>query len=216
MSVWLRTLCPLGQPEGFLTAAPPQVCRLSPLVLLVQSLGSWLVLPNPSHWLSRTIWLCYVIQFARRPPWFSGVIKTSVAVWDAPVQYEKIAVLLVKEAIEPVPPVEQEFYSPYFIVPKKSGSLWPILDLQVLNKALYKFMFKIMTQKRILRCIQPQDWFAAVDLKDAYFHVSILPRHRYFFVLRSRVGCISTRSSPSGCPCPLMSLSKSQRAPLPC
>ncbi|KAI2645254.1 Gag-Pro-Pol polyprotein [Labeo rohita] len=25
-----------------------------------------------------------------------------------------------------------------------------------------------------------QDWFAAIDLKDAYFHVSILPRHRPF------------------------------------
>ncbi|KAL0194730.1 hypothetical protein M9458_008302, partial [Cirrhinus mrigala] len=24
------------------------------------------------------------------------------------------------------------------------------------------------------------DWFAAIDLMDAYFHVSILPRHRLF------------------------------------
>ncbi len=30
------------------------------------------------------------------------------------------------------------------------------------------------------QCIQPQDWFTAIDLKDAYFHVSILPRHRPF------------------------------------
>ncbi len=30
------------------------------------------------------------------------------------------------------------------------------------------------------QCIQPQDWFAAIDLKDAYFHISILPRHRPF------------------------------------
>ena len=28
--------------------------------------------------------------------------------------------------------------------------------------------------------MRPQDWFAAIDLKDAYFHVSILPRHRPF------------------------------------
>ncbi len=32
----------------------------------------------------------------------------------------------------------------------------------------------------MIKCIQPQDWFAAIDLKDAYFHVSILPRHRPF------------------------------------
>ncbi len=72
------------------------------------------------------------------------------------------------------------FYSPYFIVPKKGGGLRPILDLCVLNRALYKRPFKMLMQKRIFRCIRPQDWFAAIDLKDAYFHVSILPRHRPF------------------------------------
>ncbi len=41
-----------------------------------------------------------------------------------------------------------------------------------------KLPFKMLMQKRIIRCIQPQDWFIAVDLKDAYFHVSICPRHR--------------------------------------
>ncbi len=35
-------------------------------------------------------------------------------------------------------------------------------------------------QKCIIRCIQPQDWFAAIDLKDPYFHFLILPRHRPF------------------------------------
>ncbi len=54
--------------------------------------------------------------------------------------------------------------------PKKGGGLRPILDLQVLKWALHKLVFKI----------QPQDWFAAIDLKDAYFHVLILPRHRPF------------------------------------
>ncbi|KAL0199377.1 hypothetical protein M9458_007917, partial [Cirrhinus mrigala] len=38
----------------------------------------------------------------------------------------------------------------------------------------------MLTQKHIIRCVQPQDWFAVVDLKDTYFHVSILPRHRPF------------------------------------
>ncbi|KAL0164569.1 hypothetical protein M9458_040322, partial [Cirrhinus mrigala] len=34
--------------------------------------------------------------------------------------------------------------------------------------------------KRMLTCIRRQDRFAAIDLKDTYFHVSILPRHRPF------------------------------------
>ena len=153
-----------------------------PLVPLVRSLGAWLALPNPSRWLIRTVRLGYAIQFARRPPKFNGVLETSVAVRDASVLREEIAVLLAKDAIEPVPPAEMRtgFYSPYFIVPKKSGGLRPILDLRVLNRALHKLPFKMLTQKRIIKCVQAQDWFAAIDLKDAYFHVSILPRHRPF------------------------------------
>ncbi len=76
--------------------------------------------------------------------------------------------------------MRQGFYSPYFIVPKKGGGLRPILDLRVLNRALHKLPFKMLTHRRMIKCIQPQDWFAAIDLKDAYFHVSILPRHRPF------------------------------------
>ncbi len=76
--------------------------------------------------------------------------------------------------------MRQGFYSPYFIVPKKGGCLRPILDLRVLNRALHKHPFKMLTHRRMIKCIQPQDWFAAIDLKDAYFHVSILPRHRPF------------------------------------
>ncbi len=67
------------------------------------------------------------------------------------------------------------FYSPYFIVPKKSGGLRPILDLRVLNRVLHKLPFKMLNP-----CIRPQDWFAVIDLKDAYFHVSILPQCRPF------------------------------------
>ncbi len=36
----------------------------------------------------------------------------------------------------------------------------------------------MLTHRCMIKCIQPQDWFAAIDLKDAYFDVSILPRHR--------------------------------------
>ncbi len=124
----------------------------------------------------------YAIQFARRPPKFRGIRFTSVLSKDAPVLRAEVAVLLAKDAIEPVPPAEMKsgFYSPYFIVPKKDGGLRPILDLRVLNRALHKLPFRMLTQRRIFQCVRPFDWFAAIDLKDAYFHVSILPRHRPF------------------------------------
>ncbi len=101
---------------------------------------------------------------------------------DAPALWKEIEVLLAKDAIEPVPPadIKAGLYSPYFIVPKKGGRLRPILDLQTLNRSLYKLPFKMLTQKPIFECIRPRDCFAAIDLKDAYFHVSILPQHRPF------------------------------------
>ncbi len=155
---------------------------VTPLVPLVRSLGAWLELPRPSRWLLRTIRLGYAIQFARHPPKFRGIRFTSVLSKDAPVLRAEVAVLLAKDVIEPVPPAEMKsgFYSPYFIVPKKGGGLRPILDLRVLNRALHKLPFWMLTQRRIFQCVRPFDWFAAIDLKDAYFHVSILPRHRPF------------------------------------
>ncbi len=161
---------------------PTTGTSVAPLVPLARSLGAWLALPSPSRWLLRTIRLGYAIQFARRPPKFRGIRFTSVKPADAPVLRAEIAVLLVKDAIEPVPPADMRsgLFSPYFIVPKKGGGLRPILDLRVLNRALHKLPFKMLTQKRIFGCVRPLDWFAAIDLKDAYFHVSILPRHRPF------------------------------------
>ncbi len=128
-----------------------------PLEPLAQRLEAWLTLPSLSRWLTRTIRLGYAIQFARRPPKFNGVLETLVAVRNAPVLREEIAVLLAKDAIEPVPPAEmrQGFYSPYFIVPKKGGGLRPILDLRVLNRPLHKLPFKMLTHRRMIKCIQP-------------------------------------------------------------
>ncbi len=123
-----------------------------PLEPLAQRLEAWLTLPSLSRWLTRTIRLGYAIQFTRQLPKFNGVLEMSVAVRNAPVLREEIAVLLAKDAIEPVPPAErrQGFYSPYFIVPKKRGGLRPILDLQVLNRALHKLPFKMRTRRRII------------------------------------------------------------------
>ncbi len=94
---------------------------------------------------------------------FRGVQFTSVLNKDAPVLRAEIAVLLAKDAIEPVPPAEMKsgFYSPYFIVPKKGGRLRPILDLRVLNRALHKLPFRMLMQKRIFQCIRPFDWFCS-------------------------------------------------------
>ncbi len=67
-----------------------------PLEPLARRLEAWLALPSPSRWLTHTIWLGYAIQFARRPPKFSGVLETALAARNAPVLREEIAVLLAR------------------------------------------------------------------------------------------------------------------------
>ncbi len=164
VSVTLHTQTPPPAITGQAVTGPgagpcaPPCCpsagtSVAPLVPLSRSLGAWLALPGPSRWLLRTIRLGYAIQFARRPPKFRGVHFTSVKAVDAPVLCAEIAVLLAKDAIEPVPPADMRsgFYSPYFIVPKKSGGLRPILDLRVLNRALHKLPFRMLTQKTHFR-----------------------------------------------------------------
>ncbi len=188
---------------------PTAGTSVTPLVPLVRSLGAWLEFPRPSCWLLRTIRLGCAIQFARRPPKFRGIRFTSVLNKDAPVLCAEVAVLLAKDAIEPVPPAEMKsgFYSPYFIVPKKGGGLRPILDLRILNQALHKLPFRMLTQRHIFQCIRPFDWFAAIDLKDTSSRSSLNTDR--FSALRSKGEHTSTRPSPSGYPCHLVSSPRS-------
>ncbi len=111
---------------------------------------------------------------------------------------------------------EVRVLQPLFIVPKKDGGLRPILDLRVLNRALHKLPFRMLTQRCIFQCVRPLDWFAAIDLKDAYFHASILPRHRPFLRFGFEGEHTSTRPFPSGYSCRLVSSPRSYKQPLYC
>ncbi|KAI2647571.1 Endogenous retrovirus group K member 9 Pol protein [Labeo rohita] len=154
---------------------PTVGASLPPLIPLACRLEAWLFLPNPSRWLIRTV---------------RGILFTSVhSDIGASVLRAEIVVLLAKDAIEPVPPAKMKsgFYSPYFIILKKNGGLRPILDLRVLNRSLCKMPFKMLTPKCIISCIRHQDWFTAIDLKDAYFLVSICLDTDHFFGLPLRL-----------------------------
>src|SRR4029434_6250772 len=70
--------------------------------------------------------------------------------------------------------------SRYFLVPKRDGNYRPILDLRVLNKAVMPLRFRMLTPRRLVQFIRPNDWFITIDLKDAYFHVPIHHRHRRY------------------------------------
>ncbi len=187
---------------------PTAGTSMTPLVPLVRSLGAWLELHRPSRWLLRTIRLGYAIQFAQRPPKFRGIRFTSVLNKDAPVLRAEVAVLA-KDAIEPVPPAEinQGSTAPTSSYPRKAVG-YDQLDLRILNRALHKLPFRMLTQTHL--SMHPSfDWFAAIDLKDAYFHVSILPRHRPFLRFAFKGRAYQYKALPSGYPCRLVSSPRS-------
>ncbi len=154
----------------------------SPPRPLSQFTEAWQALPGVSEWVMKSIKNGYTLQFFRRPPRFNGVLMSTVRERNASVLREEIHNLLAKRAVEAVSLTDREsgFYSRYFLVPKKDGGLRPILNLRPLNRALSKPSFKMITLRQILSHIRPGDWFISVDLKDAYFHIQVAPRHRCF------------------------------------
>ncbi|KAL0200336.1 hypothetical protein M9458_003523, partial [Cirrhinus mrigala] len=155
---------------------------LEPILPLATRAEAWQAIPGVSEWVLGIIKRGYSFQFTRRPPRFSGVVPTLVVSKDAHVLRSEVMNLLEKGVVEVVHPAQSEsgFYSRYFLVPKKDGGLRPILDLRLLNRALMKRPFKMITLKQILSHIHPGDWFFSLDLKDAYFHIQVAPHHRRF------------------------------------
>src|SRR4029434_4616446 len=108
----------------------------------------------------------YVLQFARPPPPFSGVIQSVVQREQSHFLREEIVSLFRKEA--------SGFYSRYFLVPKKDGNYRAILDLRV------PLRFRMLTPRMLVQFITPKDSVITIDLKDAYFHIPIHHRHRKY------------------------------------
>ncbi|KAI2655577.1 Transposon Ty3-G Gag-Pol polyprotein [Labeo rohita] len=198
----LVQVLPAGEPlqDTVLVTQQTPETSLERLVPLVDHLAAWKLLPNVSAWVLRTVERGYRIQFGAPPPPFVGVSPTLVGPEQGLVMEQEVVSLLRKEAIEVVPPHDREsgFYSRYFIVPKKDGGLRPILDLRVLNRSVMKLKFRMLTLKQVVSQIRSEDWFVTIDLKDAYFHVSILPQHRKFLRFAFRGEAYQYRVLPFG------------------
>jgi len=76
--------------------------------------------------------------------------------------------------------------SRYFLVPRKSGEMRPILDLCRLNRSVASGRFWILTIRALLRYVRENDWFTSFDLKDTYFQGTRVP-----------VSAVRLRSSPA-------------------
>ncbi|KAK7899532.1 hypothetical protein WMY93_020385 [Mugilogobius chulae] len=133
-------------------------------------------------WVVSTMTQGYRLQFLRRPPLTGSPTYTVVV---DPQQFQvlasEISTLLTKKAIREVKCDQRTgFYSRYFLIPKKDGGLRPILDLRSLNKFLRPLKCKMLTVPRVRQAVLPGDWFATIDLKDAYFQIPIWEGHRRY------------------------------------
>ncbi len=127
--------CGIKLPTPQQQVIPHGVQSASPAVTVHRSI---------SEWVMKSIKNGYTLQFFRsRPPRFNGVLMPTVREWNVSVLREEIHNLLAKHAVEAVALTDREndFYSCYFLVPKKDGGLRPILDLKPLNCALSKCSF---------------------------------------------------------------------------
>ncbi|KAI2646582.1 enzymatic polyprotein [Labeo rohita] len=62
----------------------------------------------------------------------------------------------------------------------------------------FRLKFKMLTINQVVSQIRSEDWFVMIDLKDAYFHVSILPQHRKFLRFAFRGKAYQYRVLPFG------------------
>ena len=77
-------------------------------------------------------------------------------------------------------PNEQEFVSPIFCRPKKSGAVRIILNLKEFNKSVDKKHFKMQTLTSAIQLMQKGAFMASIDFKDAYYSIPIAEEDQKF------------------------------------
>ena len=91
---------------------------------------------------------------------------------------KEIEKLLEMQVITEVQHHPNEFISPIFVVPKKDGDYRMILNLKDLNQYIEYHHFKMETFESAIKLVKPNSYFASVDLRHAYYSVSIAEEHQ--------------------------------------
>ncbi|XP_074982223.1 uncharacterized protein LOC142071241 [Caretta caretta] len=134
------------------------------------------------HWVLRTVERGYAIQFCALLPFHPPSLSLFRGPSHKQLFIQEVQSLLSLGAVEEVPQEHrgEAFYSWYFLIPKAKDGLRSILDLRELNKFVKKLRFLMVSLASLISSLDPADWYAAFDLKDAYFHIAIAQPHRKF------------------------------------
>ena len=88
--------------------------------------------------------------------------------------------ILDKNIIQPATPCSGQYVANIFLRHKKDQSHRVILNLRELNQHITYVHFKMDNLRTALDLVTNKAWFCTIDLKDAYYSLSIKPSHRKF------------------------------------
>jgi hypothetical protein len=178
-------------PVDSVPPAPPRLFLSFPLsasLLLMQSIG-WGSTQGLCSFLKRHPRLCPGSRDGFQPPLhFPPPLTLPGPHFSTPYQgkndhyiNKEVEALLSTGAIKEVPLSPPCYISTIFLIPKKSGSMRPILNLKKLNAAhLDTPYFRMETIKDVCHPLRPGDRAAYINLRDAYFHVPLHPSTRKY------------------------------------
>ena len=155
------------------------------------------------QWILDTIKYGYKIEFDSVPPEYSNYNEIDFSQEKAELIDLEVEKLLKKGVIERVKPTPGQFISTIFVVPKKDGSLRPVINLRKLNEFVSYHHFKQENLKFVLDIIQKNDYLTSIDLTDAYFSISIHEEFRKYLrfswrnkLYEFKVLCFGLASAP--------------------
>ena len=124
----------------------------------------------------------YKIELVTPPVQQSLSPVTKLSLTQEAVLEQEVNKLLVKQAIHPVHPSNQEvgFISSMFVVPKKDGGSCPVVNLKPLNQYLAYEHFKMEGIHMLRDLLKKGDFLVKIDLKDAYLTVPIWKNHQKY------------------------------------
>lgn len=83
-------------------------------------------------------------------------------------------------AVRKCKPCKDQFLSTYFLVPKPGGGFRFVLNLKKLNTFISISHFKMENFKAVKDMIFKDSYMCSIDLKDAYFSISVNRKHRKY------------------------------------
>ena len=122
----------------------------------------------------------YQLELVQTPSQINPVVSKARSPTERQAISTEVEALLTKGAVRKVQPQPNQFTSRLFVVPKKDGSLRPVINLKPLNTYMANHHFKMEGILKVKDLLKKGDWMCSVDLKDAYLSVAIAEHHRKF------------------------------------